>query len=305
MLNVPEVSIIMPVYNGARYIEQTLEYLKQQTFENFEVIIIDDHSTDDTANAVSRFCEKDTRFNLHFNIKKGVASARNVGLEKAKGKYIIHYDSDDIIPSDAIMNMYDAIIDNADIVIGDYIVKTGDVENLELQNYNTASDRIIEGLITNKIHGGLWNKLIRKEFYEDLKFDESVNYMEDKLILVQILLRKPRVIVLNKVVYKYIQHAGSITSSLSENSLQSIKKVILQLEKEFENKNTSFDLSFLKIYYKLLAYLNRKSIDNKKDFKEVNSRIPFCKELSIHHRILLFLKVYSFGFISDLFLKLR
>ncbi|PZU84845.1 MAG: hypothetical protein DI529_10815 [Chryseobacterium sp.] len=302
----PDISVIMPVYNAEKYLRRTLENLAKQTFSNFEVLMVNDHSEDNTQDIINEFSAKDSRFKVFQNVQKGVSSARNVGLEKSTGKFIIHHDADDLMPNNALEILYnEALKSHSDVVIGNYIVKFDNKEKIEKHSAEKDPEKLINDLIHNKFHAGLWNKLIRKEFYENLKFDEDINYMEDKLILTQIFIKQPGISYMDEVVYSYIQYPESITNTLSDKSLESISKVIRNLDNIFKINNLDYDLTYLKAYYKLLALLNRKRIEFKNEFKEVNSKILQISDISIHHRILLMLKVYNLGFLSDIYTKFR
>ncbi len=115
----PKVSIIIPVYNVEEYIENMLFSVISQDFKDFEVILINDGSTDRSGNIIDRFCEEDCRFRAIHKENGGVASARNRGIDEAKGEYVVFYDPDDYIPYNALGKMYRSAAKNhADIVVG-------------------------------------------------------------------------------------------------------------------------------------------------------------------------------------------
>ena len=119
--NTPLISIIVPCYNQAQYLDECLQSVQDQTFENWECIIVDDGSIDDTENIVKNWIAKDTRFRNFKQTNKGVASARNFGIQRAKGKWILPLDGDDKIGIDYLTlaskefdNDYDLIYCNAE-----------------------------------------------------------------------------------------------------------------------------------------------------------------------------------------------
>lgn len=115
----PLVSIIVPMYNASLYIQDTIESILKQTYKNFELIIVDDGSTDDSVQIVHHLLKQDNRIKLLSQENKGAGGARNYGIREAKGKYIRFVDSDDFIPNDSIQKMLDIIVDeNFDFVMG-------------------------------------------------------------------------------------------------------------------------------------------------------------------------------------------
>ena len=113
------VSVIVPAYNVEGYIEDTMKMIAKQTYDDFEAIIINDGSTDGTSDVVRKYCESDRRFRMIEKENGGVSSARNAGIEDAKGEYIVFWDADDEIPEKSLEYLYSAMeSEEADMVIG-------------------------------------------------------------------------------------------------------------------------------------------------------------------------------------------
>ncbi|MBQ5804701.1 MAG: glycosyltransferase family 2 protein, partial [Erysipelotrichaceae bacterium] len=114
-----KVSVIVPVYNVENYIRDMLTSVQEQTFRDFEVVIINDGSPDNSQAIIDEFCAADPRFKSFVQENGGVAAARNSGIAKATGDYVVFYDPDDYIPPDALEKMYKtAASKDADLVIG-------------------------------------------------------------------------------------------------------------------------------------------------------------------------------------------
>lgn len=114
-----KVSVIVPVYNVENYIEEMLQSVQNQSFDDFEVVMINDGSTDKSLQIIERFCQSDERFKCFTKPNGGVASARNKGIDLATGEYVVFYDPDDYIPKDALKKMYKtASSKSAEMVIG-------------------------------------------------------------------------------------------------------------------------------------------------------------------------------------------
>ena len=120
-----EISIIIPAYNVEKYIGDMLQDVSKQTLKNFEAIIVNDGSTDNTQSIIDDYCSKDTRFKLLIKENGGVSSARNAGLDVAKGKYIVFWDPDDSIPERSLEYLYESIErENADMAMGMRVLDT-------------------------------------------------------------------------------------------------------------------------------------------------------------------------------------
>lgn len=301
-----KISIILPVYNGEKLLQQTLEQIARQSFDDFELIIINDGSTDTTEEIARRFCQSDSRFKLFSQPNTGVSSARSHGLIKASGDYVIHHDVDDYMPDHSLSILYEAVIkQNADIAIGDYKVVREKTSNTVKQNFQGNSDDLIQALLDGKYHSALWNKLIKRELYKGVDFEKGINYMEDKLILIRILFKNPRITYVPKVVYHYIMDQNSLSNNLSENSFQTIRKVIELLENDFKIRNLNYDLTQPKLSYKLGAILRGKTINQKEDFAEVNSQIFKTKKFKFQYKILLFFESLGITFFSKIYRALN
>lgn len=115
----------MPVYNAALYVRRMLDSIKMQTLTDFEVLMIDDGSTDDSVKILDQYALSDTRFKVIHKQNGGVASARQIGMELAQGEYVIHADSDDWVEPTMFEELYEnALNNNADVVICDFYSNT-------------------------------------------------------------------------------------------------------------------------------------------------------------------------------------
>lgn len=106
------ISIIVPIYNVENYLQECLESILKQTYKNFEVLLVDDGSTDNSANICKLYVEKDKRFKYFFKENGGLSSARNFGISNSKGEFLSFVDSDDIISNDFLETLYNNMINN-------------------------------------------------------------------------------------------------------------------------------------------------------------------------------------------------
>ena len=182
-----KVTIIIPAFNEEKYISECIESIKSQTYVNFEAIIVDDGSYDDTIKIIKENIKSDKRFYLYKNEGKGVSSARNYGLSKAKGEYISFIDADDKI-SEKFIEMLVYLIEKNDCDCSSISVNSNQIEENNISNYDSIIFNDIEKysiLAGNKINseGYVCNKLYKKKIIDkyELKFNEEIHIGEDLL----------------------------------------------------------------------------------------------------------------------------
>lgn len=225
------ISIIVPIYNSELYLKQCLDSIRVQTYSNIEVIMIDDGSTDGSKNLAKGFVERDKRFHLYSQENAGVSAARNVGLNKALGEYILFVDSDDWIEPRMIEELLKNIVqNNTDIACcqydrgGAYIEKKTEIWDREtaLKNF----------LIHKLINGSLVNKLFKKDILNKKKLDLSIKYGEDALFLWKILLDVRSISVFPEVLYHVTLHDDSATGG---GSYKLIRKDCIKVWENISN----------------------------------------------------------------------
>lgn len=218
------VSVVVPVYNAEKYLGKCVESLLQQTLNEIEILLIDDGSTDDSLKICKSFQERDNRVVVFHKPNGGVSSARQFGLEHARGEYIIHADSDDWAAPNMLEEMYAyARLHQADLVIADYYRDTPRGANLIRQKPTNVDDNNAIILDFSKhLFGATWNKLVRRSTIMESKvsFPKDVNYCEDLLFFFSLLLHSIKCVYLSKAFYHYNQVENSITTNLSKKSLQ-------------------------------------------------------------------------------------
>ena len=180
----PLVSIIIPTYNRADLIGNTLDSILVQTYTNWECIVVDDGSTDTTENVVNYYVEKDARFQYYkrpSEYKSGGNGSRNYGFDVSKGEYVNWFDSDDLMLPDALQRKLDAFEENVDFVVANSLNfdEEGTVSRPYELNYDipiTAENFISQtiGWITNDVL--VRRKVIQIRFNEELKSGQEYNF---------------------------------------------------------------------------------------------------------------------------------
>lgn len=300
----PLISIIVPIYNAEDYLFDCLSSITSQTYENFEAILINDGSTDNSYNVAQSFVFKDSRFKLISQANAGVAAAREVGLRAAKGDFVIHADSDDLMTEKALEYLYQSILENqTNIAVGAYIDKKKKEENIVTHSFKDKSEFIID-VLTGKYHGSLCNKLISMELCKDINFEEGLNYMEDKLFLLKVLAKKnAKVSITNKVVYVYNYIEGSYTTSISPESIDSSIRVTDKLCGIFSEFYDDGFINHLKNRNKVMVLLNSNR-SQRKVFPD-SFRFLFSDVLlSNKHKFILILDFFYLNFIINFYRKM-
>ena len=169
-----DVSVIVPVYQVADYLEQCLQSLLQQSWKNFEVLLIDDGSTDGSAEICDAFAGRDPRFKVIHQTNQGVGAVRNVGLSKAQGAYIAFVDGDDYVAPDMLEKMLQSAREaKADLLICDYFTLSGDQTEYKKQLPHEQiwrDDSFMQYVANEKILSFPWNKLYRKELFTEIRY---------------------------------------------------------------------------------------------------------------------------------------
>lgn len=254
-----KVSIIIPNYNRANLIGETLDSIVGQTYENWECIIVDDGSTDNSIEVIKTFEEKDQRFKLYVRPKdypKGANACRNIGMKKSVGDYIIFFDSDDLMVENHVEKKLQTIIEgNSDFVIS----KTEYFNNPENNNpINYRQLGILEitsdHFIMKKINWLTLDVMIKKDIAKGLSFTEKNQSAEEYNYFVKLVLNSVNAVFINKVLSKRRYHKDSFQVNLNDNMkiVQNIFHYYFDTYKE--TKKT-------KISRAAAGYLLKKSID--------------------------------------------
>ncbi|NMH25327.1 glycosyltransferase family 2 protein [Flavobacterium solisilvae] len=266
----PLVSIIIPTYNRAHLIGETLDSVLAQTYTNWECIIVDDGSTDNTDEVVEAYVEKDSRFRYyhrpHF-FNKGVGSCRNYGLELSKGDYINWFDSDDVMDENFIFEKMNIITKqpDADIVFCGY--GYFDVNGIQNRVSNISfSGNIINDLIDNKINFSPLPFLIKKSCLKQLRFSEGLSRNEDLDFFFNFFIQRKNIKICHtekKILFYVRKHQLSVSSHTDIDGRQLISSYlvhekIMNYFREEKNK-----LGYMK-YVKLLLTDLKSILENKK-----------------------------------------
>ncbi len=264
-METPIVSIIVPVYKAEAYLSRCVDSLLSQSYEDFEILLIDDGSTDRSGEMCDEYASADSRVRTFHKANGGVASARQLGHDMARGEYIIHSDPDDWVEPDMLECMLSAAKKaDADVVIANHIEHYSASRSRTVENKfsSLAPEDILHGLLRSEIHGALWNKLIRKASLEkyDIRFLTGVSYSEDFYICCRLMQHSELVVVtVDKAFYHYVMYSNphSIVRNITPQLLIDYQKVIQGVLECLDDEQFGEDKLFQYARLQHVAFLSK------------------------------------------------
>lgn len=313
------VSIIIPFCNAKPYLEKCLDGIISQTYPNLEILLIDDGSTDGSAELSDDLAKKDTRITVIHSPNLGVSNARNIGIRESKGEFIVFVDSDDLVEPDMVQVYVEHMIRyDVDLVVSSfyehYINKNKVVKYNMLYAGVVKSDHFLEdvweesffGKNRKKLHPSCWGKLFKRSIItgRNIQFDITLKYGEDILFLFDYMMVIKNAYFLHDFYpYYYIIHDHSVTKKFETNRYWRWKYLIAKyrekLGKDYlEQYNRIYCLMALDSYYPLSkvsvpenrSYL-KQEINKMLDDNDLEGSFQYLDEtfLSIRERFFLYL----------------
>lgn len=277
------ITIIIPVYNVEEYIEMCLESVQVQTYDNIEIILINDGSTDNSKKICEKYTNMDSRFKIINKKNEGVSAARNVGLQKANGKYVTFVDSDDYIDKNYIFYLYNQIIkNNTDISICGTIDvdENGDYKRYS-KNYVEEIDSIkaLQELLNEEYYTSVvWAKMYKKELVQNIKFNNEIKIAEDLDFLYKVIGKAKTISVnTNKKLYYYRMRKNSLTSKEYnrnwENEIKLCKDIIEDCKKNNINIVSNAIRRYIRINCTCMIKILKYCKDDKKNYNKLKKNI--------------------------------
>ena len=303
------VSIIVPIYNAEKYLQELLNSINSQTFANYEVILINDGSTDDSEKICRKNSETNSKIRYFQKKNTGVSDTRNYGIKKATGKYICFVDADDVLNKDYLKDLVDAIsLKDYGLSCCEYKEFSEKIFNEEdcsisIEEHEYAGEDRYQ-LIYSKYRGYLWNKMFIRDIItkNNIKFDKDIFMSEDMLFIFEYLKYIDKVICINKKNYNYRIINNSASKNVNNMKWFSIFKMLDKII--YDKKFYSQDM-FNKVMYSYLYYLyeakyrlkHNKENNNYFMYKDdIKNRIKKVKEykynLSFKEKIKIFIYKY-------------
>lgn len=320
------VSVIVPVYKVETYLKRCVDSLLSQTYENIEIILIDDGSPDNSGKICDEYAKKDERIKVIHKKNSGVSATRNRGITESNGRYLVFVDSDDWLESTAIELLYEKMItENVDIVRGNYFINTDTVESIAqinplisgnkkiLTNTEEFKNEILKAFLNGNIAGYLWVFMIKKEIVSSSKpFKEDIFLAEDLVFLMYVLGKAQSIYFFDVPHYHYYINENGLTRSSEyyQRNIKNMPKLTKYFEEIISNNwsnSNLIDIRRAASTKMIMSYLYAmfKQTD-KKEFRKLLSQILDDKDVSKLLKIS-DLKLLDQGFkkyIEIIFLKL-
>ena len=279
------ISVIVPVYNVAQYLEKSIASIQQQTYQNLEIILVDDGATDESGRLCEQIAEQDERVLVYHKENEGLSQARNDGLKQAHGDYVIFIDSDDYIHSEMIASLYQQLVkEDADVSSCGVMNVYANSESPQTENQDDyfvcdTETFLREYLIGEKIPGTICNKLIKKEIAAQLTFPKGLIY-EDAYYHFDLIKVAKKYVVNTNPYYYYFHRGDSITTKpYAEKDLAYIdiyQKFYTEVVKEYPNLT---EVSFFRLAYAHFFILDKMLLDdNFKEFKDYSRIYGYLKK---------------------------
>ncbi len=263
MENKPLISIIVPVYNVEKYIRRCVDSLINQTYNNLEIILVDDGSPDNSGAICDEYAEMDRRVKVIHKENGGVSSARNVGLDNVHGKYVGFVDADDYIDLHMYEVLYDNLVNNdADISMGIYAMENSAGEFIPHYNHDVLdvfdkAQTISEMLRQVKYTCSLCDKIFSVKLIGNLRFDETVSHNEDLLFAYQLMKESNRAVYMSSPMYYYCNNEQSASRVVfSDKNTTMLKAQTIVLEDIKENLSEIYDVALTEYVKTVIFNLN-------------------------------------------------
>ncbi|WP_313095221.1 glycosyltransferase family 2 protein [Empedobacter sp.] len=326
-----KVSILVPVYGVEKFIERCAISLFEQTFADIEFIFVNDCTPDNSIEILGKTIEKYPHRKsqvqiINHEVNKGLAGARNTGVEHASGDYILHVDSDDYLDLNAIELLYaKAVETNSDIVTCNYVLQWGEIQHEAVQNIGKDKVDFINLMLSSQAIVGVVNKLFRRKLYIDnnIKAFEGVNFGEDYVTSPRLAYYANSVSKIDNPVYHYIQtNTNSYTKKLTKGHIDNILFVFEELTNFFGNKEDYHLYKKAILEGKLRKKIELFFITDSKYWNDLYLAFPEVKQINdlsiltvreniiyklIENRNFLLLKLYkrSYNFAVYIYQKLK
>lgn len=276
-----KLSVIIPVYNVEKYISKCIESILNQTFEEFEVILIDDGSNDNSVEICKKYALEDKRIKIMTQINKGVSSAGNKGLEVAEGKYIIFIDSDDWVENDVFRQMI-LMMDyyKADVGAFGHVIENNYENYLskdECKEYSITIMSHFDGLVEQckgaVLSYSVWGKIFTRNLIKNIKFNEKLSMGEDLLFSWEALKQSNKLVYNSYKGYHYLKRTGSLCNS--KNNIKQIgdiyawKIIYDDVKNDLELRKIVFNKYINILFHRLRAIVLIENIDCKNIYSDI------------------------------------
>lgn len=298
------ISVIVPIFNAEKYLHRCIKRILAQDYTDYELLLIDDGSIDNSATICDEFAKYDNRIRVFHKENGGVSSARNWGLDKAIGEYIMFVDSDDYMLPGMLEVMVSTLkAKSADLVVcgttetgGGYWRPIADVD----YSINQLKENFVS-LLHTELLSPPWNKIYKKEIIGSNRFCEDISFGEDLLFNIQYLEKCENIsLIKESPFYHEKENENSLVVKFNRNRLLDIEKVWVVVDRFSEDKKGLYSkyLRDLTVYVRQLLKTKQYSWLEKKNILEEWSSVTLIKSLNLFNY-----KIYYLNWFLLLLLK--
>ena len=266
-----KVSIIIPIYNGEKYIDSCLKSVLEQTYKNVEIIVVNDGSKDDSLILINKYKKSDDRIIVIDKKNEGVSVARNTAIDISTSKWIMFVDVDDKLEKDAVENLMNNIENDIDIIISKiYLVSENKKEEFKCEYsekkifQNEDKNELIQAIFYDNYkekissNTNIFAKLYSKDLLmkNKIKFKEGMKYGEDVIFNLISFQNAKKIAFINSFTYNYISNCESVTQKFDNNIIEHYTKMLLEI-KEYLTKNNLYEKFKNEYQYFVLRQINK------------------------------------------------
>ena len=282
----PKISVIIPVYNAEKHLRCCIDSILSQTFTDFELLLIDDGSTDKSGEICDEYARKDKRVKASHKENGGVSSARNLGLDKARGEWICFCDSDDgLLPG-----AFEAICENEEkgnILLFGYTIERNKNKR---ENILLCSDKEVIGneeyikkILTYKINTSPWGRAFKSKYLNNIRFNTELKVGEDLLFNLEYLSNLGNnaiVYFVPQLVYTYrlLNDSAMHTVGLKKSEYEKLSYIVIPYVKQLYGNRFDKELASFKVVNIMQPLWMSRTMPDKKDDDDILSNYPIGKE---------------------------
>lgn len=276
--DIPEISVIIPMYNAENYIEIPINSLLNQSYKNFEVVLVDDGSTDASTEVAKKVISNDKRFRILRQKNSGPGAARNHGIREAKGNYISFIDSDDYFHQEFLYKVIQKSKETeADVIVCDFVkvYENGEIIQKYLHPYKLISnfDAFVDIIQSNNLTSLSQNKIFKKHLFQNIEYPEDIIVNEDVATIYRLILEANKVAFVNESLFFYVFREGSSINNFNRKRLDDRINVAEIIKKDLQSRD---------IFNKYIKEYNTYYLLNVVLF----AAIQICKHAKNWHQIL-------------------
>ena len=252
------ISIIIPVFNGEKYINRCIDTIINQNYDSMEILIVNDGSTDNTLEKCNEYAQKFENIRIIKQKNKGVCYSRNVGIKNAQGRYIFFVDADDYLLENSFNGIDELLQDDVDIIKFSYIItnkgsKQKIIFHEKKYNFNVdCKETFFKEFLENSYENMVWGQLIKNSLLSNINFEETLFYAEDFLFNYELYSKARTIMYTEKIIYNYERNENSVTMNMENKKiLRKIDNLVYVFDKlisEDENltQKKCLEVKFLK-----------------------------------------------------------